>query len=565
MAKRGRKIIGARYYNADDAYDSSEPHSPRDSIGHGSHTASTAAGREVQASYFGLVSGTARGGVPNARIAVYKVCWLGGCSSADILAAFDDAIVDGVDIISTSLGSKYPVPYPKDPIAIGSFRHENRYIDLKFGRKQWAFTDKCSQLCSLDSTVAASTIDRRFVAKAVLGNGQGFAINNFGLNGKSYPLIWEGDAANYSKGINSELASECLPETLDADKIKGKIVYYSSFSDGSDIKLAGAVGTIIVYFDTDTMFSYASPVTQLTIEHGQKVLNYIKLTKNPIATILVYEPNTDKDAMAPSISSFSSRGPNPVTPDILKPNLTASGVDILAAWSPSAPPSEDFYPDTRSIKSQGLQCHALMLVVLLAMLRLLIQIAHVLDSKKHEDLEFAYGSGHINPLKAVNPSLIFDASEADYINFLCKQGYNNSILNIITGDNSSCGSTKPGKAWDLNYPSFSLQLEDGRAINAEFPRTVTNVGLTNSTYTISSYTPSDAITISVSPTTLSFSSIGEEKSYIVKVTGPRTSNQPITSGSVVLSDGSHVVRTPLVVYTYFPRSISALPLGLRKN
>ncbi|RXH95420.1 hypothetical protein DVH24_007920 [Malus domestica] len=121
MAKRGRKIIGARYYNADDAYDSSEPHSPRDSIGHGSHTASTAAGREVQASYFGLVSGTARGGVPNARIAVYKVCCLGGCSSADILAAFDDAIVDGVDIISTSLGSKYPVPYPKDPIAIGSF------------------------------------------------------------------------------------------------------------------------------------------------------------------------------------------------------------------------------------------------------------------------------------------------------------------------------------------------------------------------------------------------------------------------------------------------------------
>ncbi|XP_070679260.1 cucumisin-like [Malus domestica] len=191
--------------------------------------------------------------------------------------------------------------------------------------------------------------------------------------------------------------------------------------------------------------------------------------------------------------------------------------------------------------------------------------AHVLDSKKHEDLEFAYGSGHINPLKAVNPSLIFDASEADHINFLCKQGYNSSILNIITGDNSSCGSTKPGKAWDLNYPSFSLQLEDGRAINAEFPRTVTDVGSTNSTYTISFYTPSDAITISVSPTTLSFSSIGEEKSFIVKVTGPRTSNQPITSGSVVLSDGSHVVRTPLVVYTYFPRSISALPLGLRKN
>lgn len=108
---------------------------------------------------------------------------------------------------------------------------------------------------------------------------KGFSINNFDLKGKSYPLIWGGDAANYSKGVNSELASECLPGRLDADKIKGKIVYCSSFSDGSDIKLAGPVGTIMVDFDTDTAFSYASPVTQLTIEDGQKVLNYIKSTK----------------------------------------------------------------------------------------------------------------------------------------------------------------------------------------------------------------------------------------------------------------------------------------------
>ncbi|KAI5328774.1 hypothetical protein L3X38_028171 [Prunus dulcis] len=182
--------------------------------------------------------------------------------------------------------------------------------------------------------------------------------------------------------------------------------------------------------------------------------------------------------------------------------------------------------------------------------------ATVLDSKKHADLEFAYGSGQINPLKAVKPGLIFDTSEADYINFLCKQGYNSTTLRIITGDkNSSCGSTKPGKAWDLNYPSFSLQLEDGQEIKAEFTRTVTNVGSPNSTYTIASFSPLSTITVSVSPSTLSFSSVGEKKSFTVKVTGPKISQQPIISGSIVLSDGVHQVRAPLVVYTFLPGSI----------
>lgn len=170
-----RKIIGARYYNADDAYYSSEPHSPRDSIGHGSHIA---AGREVQASYFGLASGTARGGVPNARIAVYKVCWLGGCSSADILAAFDDAIADGVDIISTSLGSKYPVPYLKDPIAMGSYHAmKTGILTSSSAGNSGPLPTSVRNYAPWILTVAASTIDRRFVARAVLGNGQVYSVS----------------------------------------------------------------------------------------------------------------------------------------------------------------------------------------------------------------------------------------------------------------------------------------------------------------------------------------------------------------------------------------------------
>ncbi|CAL2259969.1 unnamed protein product [Prunus armeniaca] len=581
------KLIGARYYNSEDNYDTTDIKSPRDSEGHGSHTASTAAGREVPASYFGLAAGTARGGVPNARIAVYKVCWASGCASADILAAFDDAIADGVDIISTSLGAPFPLEYLEDPIAIGSF-HAMKYgiLTSSSAGNSGPFPATVSNYAPWILTVAASTIDRRFVAKAVLGNGeiysissciipshlipyndlmQGLSVNNFDLNGKSYPLIWGGDAANFSAGANSVISSQCFHGAMNSYKVKGKIVFCERIGDGAGILSADGVGAIMAdSLFTDFAFSFPLSATVITTEDGQRVLDYIRSTENPVATILVGE--TDKDVMAPYIISFSSRGPNPITPDILKPDLTAPGVDILAAWSPVAPPSIDF-EDTRSVEyniisGTSMSCpHASGAAAYVkaahpkwsaaAIKSALMTTAHVLDPKKNDELEFAYGSGHINPLKAVKPGLVFDASEADYVHFLCKQGYNTTTLKLITGDNSSsCGRTKPGRAWDLNYPSFSLAVEDGQKIDAVFTRTVTNVGSPNSTYYINAYTPYSRV--SVTPSTLSFSAVGEKKSFTVKVSGPPISQQPIVSGAVLLTDGAHVVRSPFVIYTILP-------------
>lgn len=87
-------------------------------MGHGTHKASIAAGREVAgANIYGLAKGVARGGVLHSRIAVYKVCWAMGCSLADILVAFDDAIADGVDIISVSFGMSSSFSFTEDPVA----------------------------------------------------------------------------------------------------------------------------------------------------------------------------------------------------------------------------------------------------------------------------------------------------------------------------------------------------------------------------------------------------------------------------------------------------------------
>ncbi|KAI3453644.1 hypothetical protein Pfo_010307 [Paulownia fortunei] len=548
------KIIGARYYNSDNSsYDGDTP-SPRDSEGHGTHTASTASGVEVEASYFGLAQGVARGGVPNSRIAVYKVCWAFGCSSADILKAFDDAIADGVDIISVSLGSDWPDDYFDDPIAIGSFHAmRNGILTSNSAGNSGPFPVSVSNYSPWTLTVAASTIDRKFVARMELGNGQiftGITINSFDLNGTSYPLIWGGVAANYTIG-----------------SMAGKIVFCEALSDGSGILLANGIGIImadVLVVNPDVAFSWPLPATLISPEDGKSVLEYIRSSDNPTATIFVSD--AWKDAMAPIVVSFSSRGPSPITPDILKPDITAPGVDILAGWSPLSP-SSVYDDDTRStlfniISGTSMSCpHASGAAAFVkavhsnwspaAIKSALMTTAYVMDSRKHEDLEFAYGSGQINPAAARDPGLVFDASEADYINFLCKQGYNTSTLRLVTGDNSTCANTTPGRAWDLNYPSFSLYVADGETIMGTFTRTVTNVGAANSTYIADLYVPA-LISVTVEPSVLTFSAVGETKTFTVNITGPAISQQPITSGAITWRDGTHLVRTPFVVYNYIP-------------
>ncbi|KAJ4832237.1 hypothetical protein Tsubulata_001995, partial [Turnera subulata] len=533
---------------------------------------SPATSREVEgASSFGLAKGVARGGVPNARIAMYKVCWSLGCFSADILAAFDDAIADGVDIISVSLGSVFPLQYMEDPIAIGSY-HAMRHgiVTSCSAANSGPYPYSVANYAPWIMTVAASTIDRKFISQAVLGNGliiPGLSVNSFDLNGTTYPLIWGGDAANYSAGANPEIASVCFPGAMNTYKVAKRIVFCEArrFVSAA-ILMADGAGVIMADSSfSDVAFGYPLPATVISVEDGKKILDYIRSTENPIATIIVSE--TWKDAMAPTVVSFSSRGPNPITPDILKPDITAPGVDILAAWSPVSPPSGSELDTRRTkfniISGTSMSCpHASGAAAYVkaahpnwsaaAIKSALMTTATIMDPRKHPDLEFGYGAGHINPAKAIDPGLVYDATEQDYINFLCKQGYNTTTLRLITGTNSSfCSSTKLGRAWDLNYPTFSVAVEDGQLIDAVFTRTVTNVGSPNSTYTLSMHLPY-SVTVSVQPSTLKFSYFGEKKTFEVKVYGPKIWQQPIMSGAITWSDGKHVVRSPLVVYNILP-------------
>ncbi|CAN6561881.1 unnamed protein product [Malus baccata var. baccata] len=168
--------------------------------------------------------------------------------------------------------------------------------------------------------------------------------------------------------------------------------------------------------------------------------------------------------------------------------------------------------------------------------------------------EFAYGSGHINPVKAVDPGLVFETSRGDYIKLLCSI-LDEAKVRLISGDNSTCptGSEK-GSSKDLNYPSLAANVTPMESFTIKFSRTVKNVGLTNSTFKAKILTnskarflPTTEVDIKVMPEVLSFKSLNEEKAFTVTVVGKDFPEGSHLSASLVWSDGTHTVRSPVIV------------------
>ncbi|EEF38173.1 cucumisin [Ricinus communis] len=561
------KVIGARYYHSEGEISPGEIASPRDSGGHGTHTASTAAGSIVhQASLLGIGSGTARGGLPSARIAVYKICWHGGCSDADILAAFDDAIADGVDIISLSVGG-WPLDYFQDAIAIGAFHAmKNGILTSNSAGNSGPSSESVANFAPWALSVAASTIDRKFVSQVKLGNGaiyEGLSIHTFDLGNTMYPIIYGGDAPNLTAGSTWYFSRLCFEDSLNKTLVEGKILLCDAPDTGEAAIAAGAVGSITQNgFYKDMARAYALPLTVLSMSDGADILEYLKSTSEPTATIL--KTVEYKDELAPAVSTFSSRGPNPVTRDIIKPDITAPGVDILAAWSGAGTvtgsKADNRIVPYNIISGTSMSCpHASAAAAYVksfhpkwssdAIKSALMTTAYPMNPDTNTDVEFAYGSGHINPVQAADPGLVYDAGETDYVKFLCGQGYSSKQIQLLTGDDSTCSEATNGTVWDLNYPSFALSTKYGKSITRIFHRTVTNVGSPTSFYKAIINAPS-GLKIQVQPDMLSFQSLGQQQCFVMTVEA--TLIKTLISGSLIWDDGVHQVRSPIVAHATYP-------------
>ncbi|MFQ6658332.1 hypothetical protein Gotur_027646 [Gossypium turneri] len=546
------KLIGARAYHSDSA---------RDTEGHGTHTASTAAGNNVvNASFDGLAEGIARGGVPSARIAAYKVCSGILCLSEDILAGFDDAIADGVDLISVSLGLEIPVDLYLDPVAIGAFHAAEKGVLVlqSAGNSGTTGFQSVSSVAPWILSVAASTTDRLFVDKAVLGNGwktlTGFSVNSFSLNRTKVPLVY---GLQVTSSCDEADARACYSYCLNKTLVKNKIVLCDVMNGVNAAYDAGALGLITKYQVENVSFVVPLSAITLSSKDYDLVISYHNSTKEPIAEILRSE--TIKDKFAPIVASFSSRGPNAF------PDISAPGVDILAAYSPVASPSTTT-TDPRRVKyniisGTSMSCpHVAGVAAYVktfhphwspsAVKSALMTTAFPMDAPRNQGAEFAYGSGHINPVKAIDPGLVYDTVEGDNIRFLCSIGYDEGSIKIIAGSNTSCpkNSTKMLPR-DFNYPTLTALVPAGKPFKVTFNRTVTNVGVARSTYNATIATLSE-LEIKVVPQVLSFKSLTEKKSYNVTVSGKALDKRSMVSATLIWLDDTHDVRNPIVIHTY---------------
>ncbi|XP_023553562.1 cucumisin-like [Cucurbita pepo subsp. pepo] len=559
------KIIGARSYRSNGKHLENDIKGPIDSDGHGTHTASTVAGGLVrQASMLGLGLGTARGGVPSARIAAYKVCWSDGCTDADILAAFDDAIADGVDIISGSLGGSSVKDYFNDSIAIGSFHAMKKGIltTLAVGNNGPEFTTIVN-FSPWSLSVAASTTDRKFETKVKLGDGRefnGVSVNTFDLNGTQIPLVYAGDIPKAP--FDRSVSRMCFENTVDKERVKGKIVVCDSLAvPGGVVAVEGAAGIIMQdESPQDDTNSYPLPASHVGPKPGALILSYINSTRVPTASIM--KSRGRKRNRAPFVASFSSRGPNPITPNILKPDISGPGVEILAAWPSTVSPSGAEEDNKRVvynvISGTSMACpHVTAAAAYVksfhptwspaALKSALITTAFPMSPKRNPDGELAYGAGHINPLGAVHPGLIYNASETDYVKFLCGQGYSTESLRRLSDDSASCSANNSGTVFELNYPSFALSTNASNPISQVFRRRVTNVGSSYATsYKAVIVNPWRDLKITVKPSVLLFKRLGEELRFEVRIGGKI--RKGIESAALVWDDGKHKVRSPITVF-----------------
>ncbi|XP_076903496.1 subtilisin-like protease SBT4.14 [Bidens hawaiensis] len=564
------KLIGAKYFKLDKNPDPNDILSPVDVDGHGTHTSSTAAGRPVHnAELFGLAKGTARGAVPSARVAMYKVCWASsGCSDMDLLAGFEAAIHDGVDIISISIGGVTET-YTSDTMSVASFHAMNKGIlTVASAGNDGPSLGSVVNHAPWILTVAASGIDRGFQSKVVLGNGKivtGIGINGFDPEQKLYPITSGHDVAINSE--SQESAGFCLENTLDPRKVKGKLVQCMLGTWGSDsvIKGLGGVGTIIeseVFLDTAQIFM--APATMVNSTVGDTISKYIHSTRSPSAVI--YKSEQVKIA-APSIATFSSRGPNPGTKHVLKPDIAAPGIDILASYTPlqtlTGLKGDTQYSKFTIMSGTSMACpHVAGVAAYVksfhpnwspaAIKSAILTSATPMCSRVDRNAELAYGVGQLNPRRAVSPGLIYDMDSMSYVQFLCYEGYDGSAIATLIGSKSKvdCASLLPPLVSDdsINYPTMQLTLKNKKAITTgTFRRTVTNVGHDKATYNAIIRAPK-GVNITVEPTTLSFLHTLQKRSFKVTVSANFIgSKKLVVSGSLIWRSSCNVVRSPIVI------------------
>ena len=430
------KLLAAKAYRAGFAtLVPNEYDSARDSDGHGSHTASTAAGNSgVAASILGSDLGIISGIAPRAQLSIYKVCWNNaGCAGIDLSAAIDQAVADGVDVINYSIGSSSFV-VGSDDVAFLFAEAAGVMVATSNGNSgPGAATTGSPASVPWVTSVGASTQERTFSGTVTLGDGSTYTGVTLTSGTGDLEIV---DSADH----NNEL---CDSTVSFSPSISGKIVLclrgeFARVEKSHAVALGGGAGMILYNPVLQTLNSDNHFLPSLHVDHiaGPRIKAYIASNGGSgVASLSGSQPAVGQGSV---MAAFSSRGPNRLSSDIIKPDVTAPGVNILAANSLTpyiGSPGQAFQAISGTSMSSP---HVAGLFALLsqanpdwtpAMAKSALMTTARQDVTKEDGVTdadpFDMGAGHVAPGGMANkgsflePGLVYDAGLFEYAAFTC--------------------------------------------------------------------------------------------------------------------------------------------------
>lgn len=571
------KLLAARCYNSgfSSGPDANNPcggdgaftapwefQSGRDNDGHGSHTASTSGGNNGVAAYLGgEFQGNISGIAPRARIASYKVCWDGpdpnttsddGCASSDSAAAIDQAVLDGVDVINFSIGGSSNSFSGPDDIAFLFAADAGVHVATSNGNSgPDAGTVGTPSGVPWITSVGATNDDDVFYADVTVNTPASIAGTYDAVEGA-------GDVSFRDTGSitdNVTLASTVTACDADGpnDPISGIALVargVCSFTQKYNNVTAAGASAIIVYTYTGqapiTMSAPGTSIPGVMVTYDTGVAMAGETGVNATVGLV---PASNR------IAGFSSRGPNNGALDIIKPDVSAPGVRILAAVSPWSAGGEEFgnYNGTSMASPHVAGAFALLKQAhpdwspAMSRSALMTTARNGLKKTFGDDAAdpFDVGAGEILPTDAVDPGLVYDAGLFEYAAFSCEN-------NVQIFSDASCAFLEsigvPSDGSDLNLPSIGIgDLAGSQTITRTVTAAYNNNGRKN--FTVSVDAP-PGVDVSVSPSSFSLRK-GESISY--EVTFTLTEDAAINEwafGSLTWTDngGIYSVRSPIAVF-----------------
>ena len=531
-----RKILAAKCYigSMSTKYDARQPcggnganleepfHfiSARDDNGHGTHVASTAAGnadvvaRRMDGSVIGTISGVA----PRARLSIYKVLWNGVTTTTDVLAAIDDAVADGVDVINFSIGTSTRSPGDKAFLkavqagivavtSAGNSGPDPGTVGLP-AAYPWMLS------------VAASHDQRGLAWGSFIEVTQPTSVKGlyeFSASRRGVMLTTQ-TILNFTGAIKlvEEPFQACFPISSNLTNHialvqRGGCSFYHKFNNAQ----AAGAQAILVYNDGNlpdrmgfiVMDAVGTEIPGLFLNHttGQAIAD--KLIAGEDVRVRIPTKSTAK-----LVVPFSSRGPNVLYDDsIIKPDVMAPGTQILAGLAPLVASRKGQWPEF------GFMSGTSMASPHVAGLAALLKQAHpewspsaiksAIMTTAQQDYFLTYfpesvpatpfdmGAGMVRANRALSPALVYDIDSTTYQAAFC------SFDEVAIGNDTCADLVAKGlstRQVDLNYPSVAASKIKG---SQTFTRSIMNAwnGSEAMHFTAKLETDTSAMDITVRP------------------------------------------------------------------